>query len=160
MNSYNGFPGEQRRRALAWIRREQAAGRRVRGKTCEACGQEHGQLDGHSEDYSEPFGDHIGRFTLCFRCHMIVHCRFRWPAAFETYREQVKLGAVFEPIEKRDFGRIMREHLHAKDKAPPARRGSHWLRRFDLLGAIAAGAYRPVVTSTPEPPAESQGQLF
>jgi hypothetical protein len=43
-----------------WLEREYAAGRRARPIMCDACGQADGPIDAHSEDYSAPFGDHIG----------------------------------------------------------------------------------------------------
>jgi hypothetical protein len=60
VNSYNGFTPQQRAHALRGLNREYAAGRRQRPTSCDACGQTEGVIEPHSEDYSEPFGDHIG----------------------------------------------------------------------------------------------------
>ena len=70
--SYNGFSAAQRNRAGRWLNAEYAAGRRTRPTRCQACGTTEG-VRGHSEDYSEPFGPHIGAFGLCHRCHLALH---------------------------------------------------------------------------------------
>jgi hypothetical protein len=39
---------------------------------CCACGQEHGVIDAHAEDYSDPFAPgKTDQFPLCYRCHML-----------------------------------------------------------------------------------------
>jgi hypothetical protein len=53
---------------------------------CDACGQTEGPIDAHSEDYSEPFGDHIGEHALCYRCHMAIHTREKNPEAWAIYK--------------------------------------------------------------------------
>jgi hypothetical protein len=111
MRDYNGFTGAQRLRALAWVRPQYADGTRERAKVCDACGQTEGVLDRHSEDYSEPFGDHIGAFGLCYTCHMMVHCRFNAPAAWKLYRTAVREGATFPAVRTRDFGVIKAAYL-------------------------------------------------
>jgi len=111
MNSYNGFTAAQRMKALRWSRAEEAAGRRTgAGDRCDVCLQERGHLERHSEDYSEPFGDHIGRWTLCYRCHMILHCRFRNPDAFRHYCEVLKAGNRFELLYNRNFPAFLSQH--------------------------------------------------
>lgn len=149
MKGYNGFSPQQRTRALRWLRQEEAAGRRRRPTRCEACGQTRGVVDSHSEDYSDPFGPHIGRFALCFRCHMIVHCRFSSPASFEVYEEALREGVRFPAMTRRDFQRFRREHLHYQypfrgdelERLPPHTR--HSPPDVDLLGDIKAGVFRP-----------------
>jgi hypothetical protein len=98
MKSYNGFTPTQRMKALGWLKEEWAAGRRVKGTACDACGQTEGRIDAHSEDYSAPYGDHIGKYTFCYRCHMMIHCRFRNKDAWYQYRKDIKEGKMFEPI--------------------------------------------------------------
>jgi hypothetical protein len=125
MNSYNGFSPRQRNRALRWLHKQYAAGRRTRPTQCDACGQTRGIVEHHSEDYSEPFGDHIAAFALCYRCHMMVHCRFRYPPAWRRYREAVAAGRTFEPIYARNFPEFARQ-LRGQDipfteRAPPGR---------------------------------------
>jgi hypothetical protein len=111
VNDYNGFSGAQRLRALAWVRPQYADGTRERAKICDACGQTDGVLDRHSEDYSEPFGDHIGAYGLCYTCHMMVHCRFRSPKAWNLYKEAVAAGATFPAVLTRNFHRIANTFL-------------------------------------------------
>jgi hypothetical protein len=82
-------------RALRWSRAEYAAGRRHAPLVCDACGQDEGPIEAHSEDYSEPFGSHIGEPALCFRCHVAVHCQFKNPVAWEAYKLQVRQRRVF-----------------------------------------------------------------
>jgi DNA invertase Pin-like site-specific DNA recombinase len=49
----------------------------------------------HSEDYSEPFGDHIGRWSLCYWCHLLLHCRRRAPEAYLRYVLMLQGGERF-----------------------------------------------------------------
>lgn len=92
MNSYNGFAPAQRVKALKWLNGEYRAGRRTRPTSCEACGQTEGLFQAHSEDYSAPFGDHIGEHDLCYVCHMMIHCRFTANPVWEDYRTKVRSG--------------------------------------------------------------------
>ncbi len=93
-NSYNGFTSEQRARAFRWFKQECAAGRCRSYVSCDACGQTKG-VHAHSEDYSAPYGDHIGQYAVCFRCHMMIHCRFKNPEAWETYKQHLREGRTF-----------------------------------------------------------------
>lgn len=111
MKSYNGFDHSQRTAALRWIKKEWAEGRRALPSKCCVCGQAKGIIDAHSEDYSRPFGAHIGQFELCFRCHMMIHCRFRNPKAFATYCEALAKGIRFAPMYSRNFGAFCNDHL-------------------------------------------------
>lgn len=81
--------------------------------SCDACGQTEGYISGHSEDYSFPYGDHIGRFGVCYRCHMMIHCRFKNPEAWETYKAHLREGRVFAPI-GRNFWLFRKQTLDAK----------------------------------------------
>lgn len=112
LNSYNGFPPAQRSRALAWLKREYAAGRRVRPTICDACGQTEGLVEAHSEDYSEPFGDQTGAYGFCLTCHMMLHCRARAPEAWLTYKAAIAAGVTFEPFYTRNFPRVLVLYVH------------------------------------------------
>src|SRR5947209_5839986 len=92
LSAYNGFTHKERMEALAWVRREVKSGRRVHPKVCQVCGQTEA-VNGHSEDYSQPFGDHIGAFSLCQCCHLMVHFRFQHRERWETYRALIRSGA-------------------------------------------------------------------
>lgn len=108
MNSYNGFSPSQRNRAGAWIRAERAAGRLPRPERCVACGST-GLIDDHAEDYSEPFGPHVHAFPLCYRCHMMVHCRHGSGArAFAAYLDELDAGRRWPAMVSRNFDEIRR----------------------------------------------------
>lgn len=109
MKAYNGFSSEQRYRALAWIKAQYAAGERKPPTACDACGQDRGIFDAHSEDYSEPFGAHTGRFGLCFRCHMMIHLRWRHSKAWDVYRATVARGGRLSAVYRRAFPQIVSE---------------------------------------------------
>ena len=108
MNPYNGFPGAQRIRARKWLNAEYAAGRRQRPTRCDACTQTAGLIQAHSEDYSSPFGDHIGAYGLCYVCHMMIHCRFRAPGVWRRYQDRVRSGWRVVPRQARaDWGLVL-----------------------------------------------------
>lgn len=83
---------------------EYAAERRVRPVLCDGCGQDAGLIQPHSEDYSKPWGDHIGKYGLCYTCHMMVHCRFKNPEVWDNYRDAVRGEAIFKPFTGKAFG--------------------------------------------------------
>lgn len=111
MDEYQGFTHRQRMKALRWLNREYAAGRRTRPTECDGCGQTEGIIEAHSEDYSEPFGDHIGGLGLCYRCHMALHCRLKAPEAWKLYRQAICCGVRFKPFEKRNWYGFRAQHL-------------------------------------------------
>ena len=94
MNPYNGFTGEQRLSAYEWGKLQD----RPPVVSCMACGQTEGRLERHSEDYSKPYGPHIGRWHLCFRCHRMLHMRFRLPNNFFQYRKLLIDGYSFPAL--------------------------------------------------------------
>ena len=111
MNSYYNFSPADRYRALAWFK--------AQGKppptSCSACGEVAGILDWHSEDYSEPYTlDKIGAFSVCYVCHMFIHCRFGAAAHWREYVQLVDQGARFAPFHARAFpsfaARFLRGH--------------------------------------------------
>jgi hypothetical protein len=90
---------------------------------CVACGQTKGVIDSHVEDYGrEPDGtyDEHKRLGLCFRCHMLVHLRLRYPHAWAHYREKIATGFRAPPLFKREFNTVILEHT--KDLEP------HWIQ--------------------------------
>jgi hypothetical protein len=96
MKSYNGFSGAQRDRAQNWLRTQWRDGRPRPIKCC-ACGQDLGVIHAHAEDYSEPFGDQTDEFPMCYRCHIMLHCRFQHPEAWDRYRAAIRSGIRFVP---------------------------------------------------------------
>ena len=112
MNSYNGFEPKQRLKALRWIKKEMAEGRREpQPNTCDGCGGTDGFMEWHSEDYSEPFGDHIGQYGLCYQCHMMLHCRFRNPKKFIDYIRYIVDGYRPKPYMSRNWERFRIQFL-------------------------------------------------
>jgi hypothetical protein len=122
LKTHNGFDHNARMKGYRWLQVEYAAGRRARTTVCDACGQTEGPIDAHSESYAEPFGGHIGRFGLCYRCHIAIHTRFNNPEAWASYKHHVALGRIFHPI-SRDFGRFAAENLHRKLNDVPFKQG-------------------------------------
>jgi hypothetical protein len=119
LNSYNGFTPEQRMEALRWTKAEYAAGRRAPPRQCCVCGQTKGIIEPHSEDYSKPYGEHIGKYPLCYVCHMILHCRFRAPDAFRVYQNQMRQGLQFPAYHTRAWERFVKEYLEQKASQLP-----------------------------------------
>lgn len=105
MNSYNGFSPTQRTKALKWFRREQSIGNKpANPECCDICGQTEGHLEWHSEDYSDPFDlGHIGKFGLCYVCHMMLHCRFKNKQAWEVYGAALADNKRFNGIKGRNW---------------------------------------------------------
>jgi hypothetical protein len=100
MLSYNGFSPRQRRRALRWLR---TSGGPRAPRPCDLCRARDGKP--HSESYAEPWGAHIGAYSLCGRCHRAVHTRARYPIAWTRLRriaEEAGRLAVAEAIERGD----------------------------------------------------------
>ena len=121
MNSYNGFTSHRRMKAYRWLMAEYEAGRRTRPISCDGCGQNQGLIEPHSEDYSEPYGDHIGQFGVCYVCHMIIHCRFKAPERWQLYCEQMRAGAIFKPFANKNFRGFAAAFLADKPLPPPDR---------------------------------------
>lgn len=112
MNSYNGFSPAQRYKALAYHKAQIKSGAKApKPKMCDGCGTERGFLAWHSEDYSEPFGPHIGEYGVCYRCHMHIHCRFKNPKAFAKYAEVIESGYRFVPYISSNWERFKAENL-------------------------------------------------
>lgn len=112
MKDYNGFSSSQRNRAQSWLNTQWSKGLLVKPTKCVACGQEHGVIDAHAEDYSEPFRAGVtDGFHLCFACHMMVHCRHRNQGRWLEYREIIESGLRSLPFFRRDWPRFERDFL-------------------------------------------------
>ena len=99
--SYNGFGPKIRDDSYRWMKAEINAGRVPEPAECLACGETNGHMDYHTEDYSLPFGPHIYAYSLCFRCHMMLHIRYRRRKDWLRYVEQLEAGAVYFPLKSR-----------------------------------------------------------
>ena len=135
--SYNGFSAKIRSESWDWMKKEEKAGRLGPPLGCQVCGETGGHLDYHTEDYSKPFGPHIYEFQLCFRCHMMLHIRFRRQRAWKRYIEQLEAGAVYQPLMHR--GEINKINSDAWIDQPemfgPPRERLEWFRSLTLSRA-------------------------
>ena len=112
MKSYNGFDPKQRYKALAYHKEQIATGNKpARPECCHACGQTEGVLVWHSEDYSEPFGEHIGEHGLCYVCHMMIHCRFRNRKAWQYHIGQLLQGRMPQAMHSQNWKVFLYNHL-------------------------------------------------
>lgn len=105
MKSYNGFTAAQRSKASRWYKKQLAEGLRKESDICEVCSETQ-FVKGHSEDYSYPYGDHIAAYSLCYRCHMVIHCRHHDTKFWDTYRYLISAGAKFPTLSYKDFAEI------------------------------------------------------
>ena len=137
MRDYNGFSGAVRNKEAAWLRSEYASGRRQRPTKCEACGQDEGVFHEHCESYAEPFSGNQ-RWSLCYYCHLILHCRFRYSDRFNEYAQAVAEGYRLVPPPPANFP-TLEGVLQKKLRPPMVKRTSG----SPLLLEIAAGKYAP-----------------
>ena len=86
MNSYNGFTAYQRQKGGKLIKKAIEAGvlEDPMKCSCVICGQDKGIRHYHNEDYSP---EHIieDAKVVCWRCHMMIHTRFKHPLSFAKY---------------------------------------------------------------------------
>lgn len=116
-NPYNDFPPNARTKAGQWYRRQVASGLLVVDDNCMTCGSPQ-RVNGHSEDYSSPYGPHIGAFDLCWFCHMMIHCRKRNLIAWDRYCEHVEDTGLWFPCNGYDFDRFKGEFLANRTEYP------------------------------------------
>jgi hypothetical protein len=102
MKTYNGFTHEQRMKSLAWGNKQKKLGLWKAPTQCHACGQTEGTLDLHREDYTEPFHAE-DEYPVCYRCHMMIHCREHGMETWKMYKRIIQSGYRFAPIEGRNF---------------------------------------------------------
>lgn len=104
MNSYNGFSSAERTAHYAVYKKMIAAGQVVWPTVCEACGQTEGRIEPHDEDYTVQ-----ASFGVCYRCHMMIHCRFKNRSAWNFYRDMARIGKRAEPLHGRAWGAVVRQ---------------------------------------------------
>lgn len=119
MKPYNGFTHSQRMASHRWLQKQYQADNRIRPSCCDVCGQTDGIIDAHSEDYSTPYGDHIGKYGLCYPCHMMIHCRFSAPEAFQRYVDLLLSGKRVKAYQTRNWPRfkvrLLSGEIHVED---------------------------------------------
>jgi hypothetical protein len=111
MKSYLGDDGiwyspAQRTAVHAALMRLIDAGEYIPKKVCAKCGQTEGIIDFHHRNYSHPY---LFMDELCWRCHMMEHLNYRYPAEYLKYRKAILAGVKFAPVFTRDFANL-REH--------------------------------------------------
>ncbi|KWW97368.1 hypothetical protein LI90_4340 (plasmid) [Carbonactinospora thermoautotrophica] len=94
---YNGHSPEKRERVARWLEEQWTAGTLPRPSRCIVCDQTEGAIHGHLEDYDQP----TSYVDLCITCHLVLHARFRRPAAFIEYRDRVARGWQAPPLTQR-----------------------------------------------------------
>lgn len=109
MHSYNGFTPQQRYEGDRIIKKAINNGQLEQPTKCRVCGQTEGILHYHAEDY-RPSKILKNCRCLCWRCHMILHSRYRNRDAFNKYFNEVLGGKKYPPVYKHDFGILKREH--------------------------------------------------
>lgn len=110
MKSYNGFSPKERMEGDRLIKQAIKDGilKPLNECSCVLCGQDKGIRHYHCEDYS-PQNVVQDAKCLCWRCHMILHSRFRHKEAYINYIKEVKSGKRYEPVYRNDF-RILEEN--------------------------------------------------
>lgn len=100
MKSYNGFTPQQREASIPILKKAIAEGRikdPMHDKCC-ICGQDKGIRHLHNEDYS-PDKVVEDAHCVCWRCHMMIHGRFRHPNSFAKYMIDVTIyKKQFPPV--------------------------------------------------------------
>ena len=136
MKPYNGFTPQQRQEAFNWLKEQN----KPKPTICEACGQEWGLIEPHSEDYSKPFGEHIGKYGLCYICHSMIHCRFRAREEWLNYIENVeKKGLIYvNPYYRNWLDFRTRFLMRTKEPLIMKYRDLN-AEKYDLLSRIEAG---------------------
>lgn len=143
MNEYNGFSPQVRQRSCGYMKKALPAGVSAH-KTCMACLRRADEprvyIDAHAEDYSEPFGPHIFAFGFCYPCHMMIHCRFKSPNAWNRYLLTLLQGDRLVWDGKRnwyEFRKILSGY------AVEWERGVNPSRKRTILHDIQDGFYNP-----------------
>lgn len=107
MKSYKQWSAAERNASLKKTNKAIADGVIPPATKCNRCGQVHGLVMYHNEDYSDPI-KYLE--SLCWRCHMVHHSAHRAPAQCRVYWEEIKAGFVYPPVYKHDFKILERDH--------------------------------------------------
>lgn len=126
LGSYNGHSGAKRDAVQRYLNASFRDGTLTRPTVCTACGQTEGRIDAHLENYDDP--DNF--IPLCWRCHMMVHCRFRNPSAFRAYRDSLRTGSTYP--NHGNFKRLMGEMNLFHNEGPPTDTPVPFLDEIDV----------------------------
>ncbi|GHU51714.1 hypothetical protein AGMMS49975_06030 [Clostridia bacterium] len=109
---YNGFSPAQREQGNKWVHDAVDSNELVPLSECAChyCGQDEGIRHYHCEDYSTKETVVGGSVPVCWRCHMMIHRRFRHPKSYEKYFEEVKSGKRYPPIYKQNQWQELNQH--------------------------------------------------
>ena len=104
MKSYNGFSPKERLEGDKIIKQAIKDGilKPLDECSCALCGQDKGIRHYHNEDYSK---ENVVKdaICVCWRCHMMIHCRFKHKEAYIKYAKEIKSGKKYPPVYKNDF---------------------------------------------------------
>lgn len=112
MNSYNGFTPYQRAQGDKVLKEAIARGEIADPMTqpCCICGQDKGIRHLHCEDYSPDKIVQDSR-VVCWRCHMMIHTRYKHPLSFAKYMMQVTLYKQrFTPVYRPNDWETLEQH--------------------------------------------------
>ena len=89
---YNGFTPRQRAVGGNEVNRAFLMGEVDRPTICEACAASvpGAKVMAHNENYDTP----LDFFSVCYVCHMMIHCRFRAKDRWQEYLDALRGGAV------------------------------------------------------------------
>lgn len=150
-NPYNGYTPAERTAAGQWIKQQRARGLRAPHTTCQVCHRRGGTVKGHSENYSAPYGPHIGEHGLCYPCHMAVHARFKHPDAFQRYAHHMREGRQYpDTANYTEWIRLFLAQRHMPPVINPPR-DTTWLDTLPLTEADAIAKHNPHRLTPNEP---------
>lgn len=114
MVSYKGFSKEQRLKMHEIFKAEIAAGRVPPANTqpCSICGQDKGIRHYHAEDYTNPELHQKSVRVVCWRCHMMIHNRFKHPLSVAQYLLNIHfLGKRYAPVYRPNDWATLEQHF-------------------------------------------------
>lgn len=113
MQSYKGFTAAHRTKMLAILKAEVAAGRMPDAMTvpCSICGQDRGIRHYHCEDYTPEVYLQSCK-VVCWRCHMMIHNRYKHPLSVAQYFLDIHfLGKKWPPVFRPNAWDVLEQHF-------------------------------------------------
>lgn len=126
MKSYKKWSPEERLESLKLTNKARSMGLLEAPTKCRCCGQTEGILHTHNKNYDVTLllvpkiingtatQDEVNQVKevlvpLCWRCHMILHSKYRNLASYEKYFAEIKEGKQYPPVYKHNF-EILKEN--------------------------------------------------